>query len=588
MRNTAYAAVRERKRRMANEVHYEIFSRQGAKGGWKMLDVRSDRDVAIEFAKSLMADEKATGIKVVKETYNNETGDYLTLKIFEDGHNQFKSTPAQEDAPHALPCFKPDDLYSYHARATISRLLGEYLSRNKLTLTELSHRADALEKLEATGTLLQHAIQKIAVAQAASTTAHVQQIVKNLNELVNRAIQKVYRDSQNKYFPATPLAGINKLASKLCKEPDGAYILNGTIAMYLRDAKGWDEKVQRLLALTEQADGEGRTLLLASIDTIIAEILSGSAALRELIGAQENFGDELANLVELFLGTEPLQSGQQGLIALTHHFAADDLPEARTAIAQRLMAEFKSIKRLRPMSLVEEFKTLRKIADRLVRGIGKYLSHEDLIAAFTLRSKRLVTNETLNEHLSDAATPDEKLNRLFAVEENIIGAENKRRLADFVLPIVTSLSFETYFQDTKLPVLTRLQTLAALQARVRRSGFQDNQREEIAALFDRTASVAEKRAKLLESIAANATSPVDLATKLLTLCTGSYLTEGVLAKRARELVIAQLSEPGFLIGYTAQAARGEKPDAQAAMTTPVATLEKAGISAETGLKSIAA
>lgn len=573
---------------MANEVHYEIFSRQGAKGGWKMLDVRNDREVAIEFAKSLMADEKATGVKVVKETYNNESGDYLTLKVFEDGHNQFKSTPAQEDAPHALPCFKPDDLYSYHARATISRLLGDYLARNKITLTELSHRADALERLEATGTLLQHAIQKIAVAQAASTTTPIHQIVKSLNELVNRAIQKVYRDSQSKYFPTTPLPGFNKLADKLCKEPDGAYVLNGAIAQYLRDAKGWDEKVQRLLALTEQADGEGRTLLLASIDTIIAEILGGSAALRELIGAQDDFGDELTNLVELFLGTKPKDADRQGLIALTHHFAADDLPEARTAIAQRLMAEFKSIKRLRPTSLVEEFKTLRKIADRLVRGIGKYLSHEDLIAAFTLRSKRLVTNETLNEHLADAVTPVEKLNRLFAIEENIIGAENKRRLADFVLPIVTSLPFETYFQDAKQPILTRLQMLATLQARALRSGFQDNQRQEIAAFFDRTASVAEQRAKLLESIVANAGSPVDRATKLLTLCAGGYLTEGRLASRARELVIAQLSQPGFLTGYTAQAARGEKPDAQAAMTTLVAALEKAGISAETGLRSIAA
>src|ERR1700749_1593325 len=190
---------------MANEVHYEIFSRQGAKGGWKMLDVRNDRDVALEFGRSLVADEKATGVKGVKETYNDENGDYLTLKIFEDGHNQFKSTPAQEDAPHALPCFKPDDLYSYHARATISRLLGDYLSRSKLTFTELSHRADALERLEATGTILQHAIQKIAVAQAASTTTPVQQIVKSLNELVNRALQKVYRDARDNYFPVVAL-----------------------------------------------------------------------------------------------------------------------------------------------------------------------------------------------------------------------------------------------------------------------------------------------------------------------------------------------------------------------------------------------
>src|SRR5947199_7701116 len=154
---------------MGREIHYEIFKRAGARGGWTMHDVRNERDAAIALARELMAGEKATGVKVVKETYNDDTGDFLTLKIFEDGHNQMSVAPAQEDAPHALPCFKPDDLYSYHARATMSRLLTDYLARNKITITELIHRADMLEKLEATGTLLQHAIQKVAVSQAAST-----------------------------------------------------------------------------------------------------------------------------------------------------------------------------------------------------------------------------------------------------------------------------------------------------------------------------------------------------------------------------------------------------------------------------------
>ena len=159
-----------------------------------MHDVRSDRDSAILLAQSLMASEKATGVKVVKETYNDETGDYLTLKIFEEGHNEVKVSVAQEDAPHALPCFKPEDLYSYHARATIRRLMPDFLARNKITVTELIHRADMLEKLEATGTLYQHAIQKVAVAQAASTTTtRVQQIVKSLNdELVTQATQREF------------------------------------------------------------------------------------------------------------------------------------------------------------------------------------------------------------------------------------------------------------------------------------------------------------------------------------------------------------------------------------------------------------
>ncbi len=55
---------------------------------------------------ALMAGEQATGVKVVKETYNEETGDYLTLKIFEDGHNQMKEEPAPEDAPQRASLFQ--------------------------------------------------------------------------------------------------------------------------------------------------------------------------------------------------------------------------------------------------------------------------------------------------------------------------------------------------------------------------------------------------------------------------------------------------------------------------------------------------
>ena len=41
---------------MAQSIHYEIFSRQGAKGVWKMLDVRTERESALEYAQSLMAE----------------------------------------------------------------------------------------------------------------------------------------------------------------------------------------------------------------------------------------------------------------------------------------------------------------------------------------------------------------------------------------------------------------------------------------------------------------------------------------------------------------------------------------------------
>ncbi len=578
---------------MGQDIHFEIFRRTGAKGGWALHEVRSSREDAIRIAQELMAQNEATGVKVIKETYNEETGDYLTLKIFEDGHNQMKVPPAEEDVPHALPCFKPDDLYSYHARQTMTRLLGDFLARNKITITELIHRADMLEKFEATGTAYQHAIQKVAVAQASSTKTPVQQIIKSLNELTTQAIHRVYRDQRAGLFPNPDPGKIAELACQLHAQPNAAYLFNGALARLLAEVKGWDEKVLMLITVMEQAPEEQgpRNLVMASIDAVMAEVLSGSAALHELIGGAENLGQALLRLVSLFLG-KPTADARSGLLALTGHFAADTLPNSRTAVANRLVAEFKSNKRLCPESMVDELKTLRVIANSIVLGVGKYLSHEDLIAAFTLRSKRLVTAEGLGRHIGDAPA-DEKLEALLFVEENIIGAENKRQLAKFLMPVLTSAAFDAQFSNPKVPVLTRLQRLAQLQARVLRSGFIDVTRGELAAKLDFIAARIEANGRVLEAIEARNTSHVEKAQALLRLATGGVLTEGTLSARARELILGHLSRPGFLTGYlAAQTASlkpgAEKPDNQTLMAGLMDTLGKAGITPETGLKSIAA
>ncbi|HWA70278.1 MAG TPA: hypothetical protein VG821_10660 [Rhizomicrobium sp.] len=584
---------------MASQIHYEIFRRVGAKGGWTLHDVRDARDSAMTLAQELMAQEKATGVKVVKETYNDDTGDYLTLKIFEDGHNQVKVAAAQEDAPHALPCFKPDDLYSYHARATMTRLLTDFLARNKITITELIHRADMLEKLEATGTLYQHAVQKIAVAQAASTTTPVQQIVKSLNELTTQAFHRVYRDQRKGLFPDPQPGQFAVLAERLVVRPEAGYLFNGALARHLKDAQGWDEKVLMLITAMETAPTEEapRKLVLSSVDAILAEILNGSAALHELMGKSENLAGALNNLVALFLGKAgpDAKSGaaaeaanKKGLTALTHHFAADDLPEARMAVAHRILAEIKSNRRLCPDFMVDELKSLRAIANKLVMGVGKYLSHEDLVAGFTLRSKRLVAQEALGQYIAEAQ-PDEKLERILFVEDNIIGSENKRQLASYIAPILNSAAFENHFHNPKSPLLGRLQKLAQLQTRMRRSGFIEVTREEICARLDGLAVQMEARGKLFDTIEARSASPVEKAQTLLRLATSGILTEGQLSARARELILGYLSCPGFLTGYmAAQAGEGEPPDTEKVMTELMETLGKAGITAETGLRSIAA
>lgn len=567
----------------SREIHFEIFTRHGAKGGWKLHDVSASREDALRQAQALMADAGATGVKVVKETYEPATGDYLTLKIFEDGHNQSKVEPAAEDVPSSLPCFKPDDLYSYHARATMARLLSEYLARQKLTVTELIHRADALEKLEATGTVYQHAVQRVAVAQAATTKTGVAQIIKDLNELTTKAIGRVYRDERKGIFPKVPLEKFRDLASKLASGADGAYILNGAIARYLADAKGWDEKLVRLLAIlaccgdAKSAD-PGCELLRGSVDAITAEVLNGSAALVDLIGAHDNLGDALSTLIHIFLGqTRGDKEPRQGVALLTKHFAGDGLPSARTAVANRIMAELKSMKKLTGDNLLDEIAMLRKVANKLVLGQGKYLSHEDLVAAFTLRSQRMVTFEALARFLEPIAFPDEKIEKLLIIEESIIGVANKRQLASVIAPIVTSPQFVNHFQDARLPIMTRLQRLAELQSRLLRAGLPDNKRRDLSDAFDKLASDLEVKSRLLETVSAKSSNPVEKAQILLKLAANKMFTEGALASKARNLIQAIVSRPDFLEAYAEQTgASVSKAREQLAQA-----LQKAGIVTET-------
>src|SRR5258708_23163623 len=198
-----------------------------------------------------------------------------------------------------------------------------------------------LEKLEATGTLYQHAIQKISVSQAASTSAGVQQIIKSLNELTTQAFHRVYRDQRKGLFPDPSPHQFAELAQKLATQGDGAYIFNGALARHLKEAKGWDEKVLMLITIMDSAPQEDapRKLVLSSVDAILAEILNGSAALHDLMVPAENLRQARNNLMTLVPGKEPeARAPGKGLISRTAHFAAHTFPASRAPIGHRHIA----------------------------------------------------------------------------------------------------------------------------------------------------------------------------------------------------------------------------------------------------------
>ncbi len=571
-------------------VHFEVFRRQG-KSGWSLVEAMPNRDLAVAKAKEVLQ-AGAAAAKVVKETLQRD-GEYMALTIFEETKDggKPKKEKRRADILAPLPCFKPDDLYSYHARMTMQRILAEWLARQKLSVTELIHSAPNLEKFEATGTTYQHAIQKVAVAEVSGTTVPVSQIVKTLNDLTTKAIHRVYKDERRNYFPVLGIGEFGPLVHRLGTNPDARYIVNGGLTKYLASATSWDEKLKRLLALMPEiaADGPERVLLLGAVDGLVAEMLTGAAALADLLGHNDNLGQALYHLTDLFLGNSPNESASEGLNELAQYFRKDYLPEARIAIANRIVSELKSMKRLCPASLEDELRMLRRLANHLVLGQGKYLSNEELITAFTERSKRLVTHELLGQFLSTAKSPDERLEKLLLVEENIVGAENKRILFSFIVPIVTHNGFDDAVCGADAPPLTRMKRIADLQTRVLRASFQEMQKSQIANLLDLSAARIEDRARVVASFEARILNPVERARALLKLCTSGTVTEVVLSQKVKRALMSIVSKPGFANAYIAKAREIQSDiTPESAITDLLAQLARAGIGSEESVRVPAA
>lgn len=531
---------------MAKQIHYEVFVIRSGQKTWILHEAHDDRAKAMNSAKYALLQEKFTGARVVKETHNLDTGEYLPITVFEEGGFEAVKKGKEEVR---LPCLTPRDLYSPHARVLIARVLEDALDRWGITAMEMLHRADVLEELQASGTVLQHGMQKWAITQSTSENLPVVEVMKQLNELVSRGMEKVFKDARAKVFPKLKGNDLAKAFAVAERSGEPDYIISGAIAGSLESFGSWAEKLSALLELMDHLpEGDkGRRVCLGSIDDFISEIVSGKAALEDLIGEQPDLGASLVLLIELFLGKGDNAeiSAKKGLKRLAFWFGKDELHHSRSAVIQRVLEELNGIKRLSPDDIQREVELTRRLAKRMVLCQGPMVSIGDIINAFEKRSTRLTMPEMAEEYMAGAMTPDERIDLLLDLEDNIIGDGNKARLVDYIVPILTGPKMEPHFLKTDEPLLRRMSRLAGLQVRVLESGFPDVEKQRVMEDFDKLASKVEQAGKLFVSIAARPVSSAEKAVTLLRLLDASVLTEGDCALAAARHVAGFMREPDF-------------------------------------------
>ena len=540
-----------------DQIHFEVFARRNENASMTLEMATEDRARAMEFAEDLLDNTKAVAVRVSKETRDPDTGEYRSLTILARGSAEKKRSKVatEESGP---PCVAPADLYTHHARQRIMRLLEGWLGRNKATSFELLHRPDLAEKLEASGTDLQHAVQKIAIPEAQARGVSVHEVIRTFNALIDRAINRLIKDGRKGSLADFRKDSFAEACVRLLGDPEAHYKLGGGVAQYLADAKSWSAKIDRLLDLADQAPAEAKARQLAFdvLEQPLGEIMGSRTGMAELLGPSLDLGGSLAAMTRLAAGqvvdaiggidpsiarTMPPLDGAAA--RLSRWMEGSYFQAVRIAIGRKVLAEIKGSRRLRPSDAQGEIDVLRVLAMTLTAAAGKMLPQEDIREAFIERSRMLVGSEFVSAAVAGAQSSAEEVRALVRVAENVTGPANKRQAAQWLIGAVTALRFEKDIREAKDSPAQRLASLAELQRTVIRIDMPEADKQIIVHRLGEIGGLVENDAHLVEAVIRSPAPPVQKLTVLLKLALGEGAPLGPAANKAKAAVLKLAKDP---------------------------------------------
>lgn len=528
-------------------VHYEIFVRKYPDSDWALDMATEARTVALDTAHDMVNRGMVAAARVTRETQDEDTLEFNKLTILTLGAPERRSKPRPPESTEPL-CVSAQDLYTYHARDRIGRLFEDWLERRVATPFELLHRPDLAEQLEASGVEIKHAVQKISAPEAHARGTTLAEMTRSFNTLAERAIARLLKDRARKALPQISPETFAATVTRVGKDPEAAYLLGCGVAGALAPAQSWSEKLVLLLDLADGAPppGPGRKLALSVLAEPLGEIVSSKKGLDHILGGGLDLGASLAamsrlaaaDVVDKLLQVEPSVAKIMPTLSpraqrLAKWLEVPEFTDVRAAIGQRIVRELNGPRRLRPSDPSGEIDVTRGLAMALTAASGKLLPLDNVQAAFSARSRMLVTRDFVESYLGEDSAAHEEAKALVWLIENIIGAGNKREAGRWLHALVFSLRFEREYRDGHASATARLAELARMQRAVSRCGLVAEDFNPIQTKLGEIGGIIEADARLIAFTLRVDAPPLNKLTLLLKLACGETAPLGPVADRAR-------------------------------------------------------
>ncbi len=543
---------------MAGTVHYEVYIRKTAPSPWTLLMATEDRKNATETAEDILTDKRAVAVRVTKETLDPDTMAFNSVTVLTRGMPEGPKKRVVDPDQQTSNCLSPQDLYTPHARDLLGRVLEDWLMRNGATAWELLHRPDLVEKLEASGVEVQHAIQKVVIPESQATGQASHELIRHYQKLTAAAMERVLSAGRRRLFANMADRSLDDAARQLSGTPDRAFIMGGVICQSLAAARGARGRLTAAMDLADRAPREGpaRALVLVGLEQFLCELMAPRTNLAEVMGPSLDQGGSLAALVrmvapaeiEALINSDPrmalLTPAVEGPAArLARYLAAGEFPLLANSLARMVLRELMGPRRLRPSDAAGEIDILRVLAVSLTATAGRLLSLDEVQAAFTERSKSLVTADFVQAYVVPCDTVLCEAESLTRLCENVTGSSNKRSASRWLSACITSLRFENEMRASPVRASQKLHTLAVLQRAVRASSLAEKDELQICGAIGAVGGAIEGDAKLVAQLSRVSAPIPQKLIALLRMAGGETAPIGPVADRAKAETLRMLRVP---------------------------------------------
>jgi len=563
---------------MAEQSHYEILSEHGS--GWNAEAIVPDKAEAIERANDLKRQKGNDAVKVMYVSFNNAVGAFLEQEILLLGARPSPARVYGDGLDAGSPCHSMEQIFSLQSRQAIRRVMRQWLDAQRLTAVELLHLPEYINRFEASGTMLQSAVQRTAMAQAGAYKVDVNVRQRELYSLFDQISAKAKAMWRAEKVPVIDNDDLDGLVSRLGDGKDKEYIFNASLSNWLRRYKSGPEK---LMALLEIATRAKRPATIAHLDGFLTDFLEDANAITKLIGDQSSLGEAVLRLAGLVnpgaaaaavaaipeaAEAEDIEPGDGIYIAaesddeIEEHPAIEEFramvrsgrfPMCRKSLVHRIEQTLNGNRSLTGNGVLAEARLLRLLHDRLCGADGNLHFGLELVKAFENRSHGYVSSNSIGNMLEGELLPLKRISILLEAELGIYSKLGQRRIGDYILAILKEPENQVTLRHPETPPAIHMRNLGGIQRLIMKSNLSDVQKEESAAILDDVCTEILGREQILAKIADRSSSNIDECMSILKLCAAGAFTEVRAADIARQRATAVMRAPGFAEAFLRRA-----------------------------------